>query len=133
MVANYEIHGFKVTAAELPESCTACPFWMVDIKTLEEGGCYITGTKIRIDGPQDEKRMDDCPIEECCAKSAQEKLMNKKEKNRQSITDLLDDTKTKMCNEYCRYPFMPIPEGKDDDWLAMDPDSPCKNCPLDML
>ena len=77
--------------------------------------------------------MDDCPIEECCAKPAPEKLMNKKEKNRQSITDLLDDAKTKMCNEYCRYPFMPIPEGKDDDWLAMDPDSPCKNCPLDML
>ena len=61
------------------------------------------------------------------------KADEKKEKNRQSITDLLDDAKTKMCNEYCRYPFMPIPEGKDDDWLFMDPDSPCKNCPLDML
>lgn len=63
MVANYDIHGFKLTAAELPESCTACPFWMVNIKTLEDGECFITGTKIAADGPQDEKRMDDCPIE----------------------------------------------------------------------
>lgn len=66
MVANYEIHGFNVTAAELPESCTACPFWTVDTKTLESGQCFITGTEIAIDGPQDEKRMNDCPIEKRC-------------------------------------------------------------------
>lgn len=62
MVANYKEHGIKVTARELPEACTACPFWLVDMKTLESGTCFITGHEIETDGPQDEKRMDDCPI-----------------------------------------------------------------------
>lgn len=55
------------------------------------------------------------------------------EKKHKSITDILDEAKTKMCNQYCRYPFMQAPEGKDEDWLVTDPNSPCMNCPLDML
>lgn len=62
MVANYKEHGFKITAERLPDTCTACPFWVVNTRTLE-GGCYITGKEIEIDGQQDEKRMDNCPIE----------------------------------------------------------------------
>ena len=63
MTANYEEHGFEVRAKKLPEACTSCPFWLVNPKTFEEGECYITGHIIAIDGPQDEGRMNDCPIE----------------------------------------------------------------------
>lgn len=63
-MANYEYYGFKVTAKELPEACTACPFWLVDMKTLESGVCFLSGSEITADGQQDEKRMDDCQIEE---------------------------------------------------------------------
>lgn len=62
MTPWYEEHGFMVTAEILPESCTTCPFWLLNMKTLEEGECYITGHTIETDGQQDEKRMDDCPI-----------------------------------------------------------------------
>lgn len=62
MIAQYEEHGFIVTAAILPESCTSCPFWGIDMRSFKKGGCMITGTQISLDGQQDEKRMDDCPI-----------------------------------------------------------------------
>lgn len=62
MVTNYSEHKFKIKAEILPESCTCCPFWMPDMKTLERGFCFITESEIRADGAQDEKRMDDCPI-----------------------------------------------------------------------
>ena len=64
MLTNFEEHGFRVTARKLPESCTACPFWCVDLKNLEDGMCYLTGHMIKIDGPQDTQRMDDCIIEQ---------------------------------------------------------------------
>lgn len=64
MIANYEHYGFKVTAEELLETCTACPFWLSDMKTLETGMCFLTGHEIAADGQQDEKRMDDCMVEE---------------------------------------------------------------------
>lgn len=60
MVVNYK--GFRVTAERMPGSCTECSFWLLDMNTLETGVCYITGTEIILDGLQDEKRMDDCPI-----------------------------------------------------------------------
>lgn len=60
---NYKMHGFHVTADVMPESCTICPFWLVDMITLKSGECFITGTVITADGQQDEKRMDDCPVE----------------------------------------------------------------------
>ncbi len=62
MLANYEEHGFEVTAEILPEACTACPFWGYERESAEMGCCMITGTEIKADGPQDIKRMDDCPI-----------------------------------------------------------------------
>lgn len=27
MIANYEEHGFEVSAEQIPHTCTACPFW----------------------------------------------------------------------------------------------------------
>jgi len=62
MFANYKEYGFEITARRLPEACTACPFWLVDMKTAETGMCEITGHEIEINGPQDERRMKDCPI-----------------------------------------------------------------------
>lgn len=67
MLVNFKEYGFTVAAKRMPESCTACPFWGIDMRTLETGGCLITGTQIMLgDGQQDERRMDDCPIEEAC-------------------------------------------------------------------
>lgn len=63
-MANYEYYGFKVTAQVLPDACTACPFWLVNTEGWNGGMCFLTGSEIAIDGKQDEKRMDDCRIEE---------------------------------------------------------------------
>lgn len=43
---------------------------------------------------------------------------------------MVDDYKSIMCDKYCKYPNQPIPEGKTEDWLIEDEDSPCNNCPL---
>ena len=63
MLANYEEHGFKITAKVMPDTCTSCPFWCLNLENCEKGTCSITGTEIIADGPQDTKRMDDCPLE----------------------------------------------------------------------
>lgn len=51
----------------------------------------------------------------------------------QTITEILEDVREKMCDDYCKYPNQPIPEGKDEDWLLKDESSPCMNCPLNQL
>lgn len=63
MLANYEKFGFKIRAEHLPESCTWCPFWTAPMADVEFAGCYITGSEIRLDtGEADKRRMTDCPI-----------------------------------------------------------------------
>ena len=47
-----------------------------------------------------------------------------------TITEQLDKIKEDICDHYCKYPEM---DGKEDDWLLMDEDSPCKNCPLNNI
>ena len=47
-----------------------------------------------------------------------------------SISEQIEKVKEKMCDSYCKYPCMAPPEGKDEDWLYMDEDSPCNSCPL---
>ena len=32
------------------------------MKTCEDGVCLVTGHEIKINGPQDEQRMSDCPL-----------------------------------------------------------------------
>lgn len=34
-----------------------------------------------------------------------------------------------FCDHYCRYPYMPVPEGKTEDWLYEE-GSPCSQCPF---
>lgn len=47
-----------------------------------------------------------------------------------TIAELLDEKVAAVfCDEYCKYPSMPIPEGKSEDWLFED-DSPCLKCPF---
>ena len=49
------------------------------------------------------------------------------------IDEILKETIiTDICTNYCKYPEMPIPEGKDANWLAED-GSPCETCPLNRL
>lgn len=50
----------------------------------------------------------------------------------ESIRDQREAAKARMCEECCRYPRDPIPEGKDEAWLLED-DSPCITCPLNDL
>lgn len=50
-----------------------------------------------------------------------------------SISEQLEEVKNKMCDQYCRFPSMDPPEGKDADWLICDEYSPCNNCSLNQL
>lgn len=50
-----------------------------------------------------------------------------------TISEQFEDIIQEMCDHYCRYAFEPVPDGKDEDWLIEDPESPCNNCPLNRL
>ena len=65
-------NGYEVIANVLPKTCTECDFWALEMRDLEYGFCCITGTMIKADGTQDEKRMDNCPM----------RLRSKKERRR---------------------------------------------------
>lgn len=64
MVFEFNGHAFYICAEPMLHTCTECPFWLIDKTLYETGECELTGTKIAIDGEQDQKRMDNCPIEE---------------------------------------------------------------------
>ena len=49
-----------------------------------------------------------------------------------TISEQIESIKERVCDCICKYTVMPIPEGKNDDWL-FDDDSPCKDCPLNDL
>ena len=49
-----------------------------------------------------------------------------------TINEQLQKMLEQMCDEYCKYPNMTPPEGKDDNWLYED-GSPCEKCPLNNL
>ena len=53
--------------------------------------------------------------------------------DQQTVTKILNKIVEHMCDEYCRFPREPIPEGKDEGWLTEGPDSPCNKCPLNWL
>lgn len=55
------------------------------------------------------------------------KLMDK------SITEIIEEVKEEMCDKFCKYPDQPISEGKTEDWMYCDEDSPCNDCPLNRL
>lgn len=47
-----------------------------------------------------------------------------------TISEQIEDIKSNMCDNYCKYSNAPTPEGKSENWLFEDDDSPCKTCPL---
>lgn len=49
------------------------------------------------------------------------------------VTDILEHVKEDMCDGYCKYHSQETPEGKSEDWLLEDADSPCVTCPLNRL
>lgn len=55
------------------------------------------------------------------------------EKKVTKVTDILEEVIEEMCDKYCHFPSDPIPEGKDEDWLTTDENSPCYTCPLNKL
>lgn len=122
MTANYEEHGFEVRAKKLPEACTSCPFWLVNPETLEEGECYITGHIIALDGPQDEGRMNDCPIGD------NKQMENENRINLQKgIQALIQEVSEDICDNYCKYR-----ETADENNLC-DITRDGSPCPLDRL
>lgn len=50
-----------------------------------------------------------------------------------TVSEILTEVTQDICDHYCKYPCMPIPDGKDENWLLEDDDSPCKECPLNKL
>ena len=50
--------------------------------------------------------------------------------NQKTISKELDEICQTMCDSYCKYPSMEPPEGKDENWLTDDDESPCNMCPM---
>ena len=57
------------------------------------------------------------------------KSKDKKPERQLTITQQLDKVMSDMCDNFCKYPHMTPPEGKDEDWLS-EADSPCSECPM---
>lgn len=62
MVANYTVHNCKIYANSTLDSCTSCPFWLVDTQDLKTGMCYLTAVEIPLDDRPDNERMPGCPL-----------------------------------------------------------------------
>jgi hypothetical protein len=52
--------------------------------------------------------------------------------NALAILGSVENLKSDMCDRYCKYPSH-VPEGKTEDWLIEDDDSPCLTCPMNKL
>lgn len=76
---------------KIPRTCTECEYWGVDLKTLEDGICILSGTVIKTDGKQDEKRMNNCPIF---------KIRNVVSKKIGKEDNLMDKTWTRIFKNY---------------------------------
>lgn len=50
-----------------------------------------------------------------------------------TVTEMLEGIASEFCDKYCKYSDAPIPEGKTEDWLYLDEDSPCNNCPINRM
>lgn len=48
------------------------------------------------------------------------------------LNSLVEAVQQEMCDNFCKYPEMQPPEGKDENWLVED-GSPCEKCPLNNL
>lgn len=46
-----------------------------------------------------------------------------------SITEIIDDVRERMCNEYCKYPY----EWDEEKQGELSESEICENCPLNQL
>ena len=49
-----------------------------------------------------------------------------------SISECIEQVKTEICRDYCKYTGMEPPEGKDENWMYEE-DSPYLTCPINNL
>lgn len=49
------------------------------------------------------------------------------------LVTLRENVFSEICDKICKYSSAPVPEGKTEDWLFEDEDSPCNSCPLNRL
>ena len=52
---------------------------------------------------------------------------------KKTVAQVMEKVVKDMCDRYCKWPNEPIPEGKSEDWLLNDDDSPCNDCTLNRL
>lgn len=55
------------------------------------------------------------------------------ESEKKTVAAICEEVIEEMCDHYCKWPNEPIPDGKDENWLMDDDDSPCNDCPLNRL
>ena len=70
-----------------------------------------------------------CEVESMVAMEIIDEVIGKSMK----LMDIICEVNQEICDGYCKYPNMPVPEGKDEDWLINDEDSPCISCPFNKL
>ena len=47
-----------------------------------------------------------------------------------TVTEIIEKAGEDICMHYCKWPDKAAAEGRDEDWLTTDPESPCETCPL---
>ena len=50
-----------------------------------------------------------------------------------NVREIIEEVCGDICQHYCKWPEWATQEGKPEDWLTDDPESPCQHCPLDRL
>lgn len=52
---------------------------------------------------------------------------------KKTVIKLLEDIASEFCDKYCKYTSAPVPEGKTENWLYEDENSPCNSCPINKM
>lgn len=61
-----------------------------------------------------------------------EKKTPAKSDGKKTVVEVLEEVCAEICNKYCKYPDMPVPEGKTEDWL-LEEGGPCDTCPMNRI
>ena len=79
-------------------------------------------------------RYDTCKVSRECLEMLIKKYNEQFHRaNTLAILGSVENMKSAMCDGYCKYPSQEVPEGKTEDWLIEDDDSPCLTCPMNKL
>lgn len=55
--------------------------------------------------------------------------MNKEQNFIEQWQSVVEEVKVEFCDNYCKYPTMPIPDGDNEDWIF----NICEKCPMNRL